>query len=284
MKSIWINALLFTAGCGADVKHSVGAHEKVLQGYEQMLEWVDTNPKTQFLLDIDHKARAEAYDKDMPEAHVLMFRNPAVEIPLVAQDPRVMMEMPMKVLAWDGDGARVSWNDSAFLSARYGLESSKSLEAMDRVLREAGTASGLPAHPVDWRPVEGDGLRIYDVNGSVDDFVARFKTKVEAVDGVVVFGTINYQAEAAQLGLTIPPATLVLFGNPKLGGPAMADAPELGLDQFCQKIAVWEDDSGVHVAHNDIAWQSARRGKGMTFARRMVRFRLNMNVKGSAEE
>ena len=38
---------------------------------------------------------------------------------------------------------------------------------------------------------------------------------------IKVFATIDQQAEALAVGLTMPPTTLIVFGNPKAGTPLM---------------------------------------------------------------
>jgi uncharacterized protein (DUF302 family) len=48
--------------------------------------------------------------------------------------------------------------------------------------------------------------------------------------GIKVFATIDQQAEAAAAGLTMPPTTLIIFGNPKAGTPLMLAQPRSGLD------------------------------------------------------
>jgi uncharacterized protein (DUF302 family) len=44
--------------------------------------------------------------------------------------------------------------------------------------------------------------------------------------GIKVFVTIDQQAEASAVGLTMPPTTLILFGNPKAGTPLMLARPQ----------------------------------------------------------
>jgi uncharacterized protein (DUF302 family) len=46
----------------------------------------------------------------------------------------------------------------------------------------------------------------------------------------------------------------LLFGGPAPGGVAMRDFPAIGLDAFCQKLLVYQDDTGqTRVIFNDIA-------------------------------
>jgi uncharacterized protein (DUF302 family) len=47
---------------------------------------------------------------------------------------------------------------------------------------------------------------------------------------IKVFVTIDQQAEALAVGLTMPPTTLIVFGNPKAGTPLMLARSRSGLD------------------------------------------------------
>lgn len=64
-----------------------------------------------------------------------------------------------------------------------------------------------------------------------------------ASHGLKVFATIDQRAEAAAVGLTMPPATLVLFGNPRAGTPLMVERPLSALD-LPLKVLVTESVPG----------------------------------------
>lgn len=67
------------------------------------------------------------------------------------------------------------------------------------------------------------------------------------------FGTVDLASRAGKFDTTIPPLRLILFDGPGLGGKAMAKAPTLGLDAFCKKLSIWEDEGvTVHVTFNDL--------------------------------
>ena len=51
-----------------------------------------------------------------------------------------------------------------------------------------------------------------------------------AEKNIKVFATIDQQAEALTVGLSMPPTTLIIFGNPKAGAPLMLANPEVGID------------------------------------------------------
>jgi uncharacterized protein (DUF302 family) len=48
--------------------------------------------------------------------------------------------------------------------------------------------------------------------------------------GIKVFATIDQQAEALSVGMSMPPTTLIVFGNPKAGTPLMLANPMSGID------------------------------------------------------
>jgi uncharacterized protein (DUF302 family) len=92
--------------------------------------------------------------------------------------------------------------------------------------------------------------------GSVADTVAAL---VELLDAkrIKVFITIDQQAEAAEVGLTLRATTLVVFGNPVAGTPVMAKAPRAGLD-LPLKILVWDDDGRTQLSYDSVDAIAAR--------------------------
>jgi uncharacterized protein (DUF302 family) len=50
--------------------------------------------------------------------------------------------------------------------------------------------------------------------------------------------------------MELPPTTVLIFGNPKLGTPLMQCAPTVAID-LPQKMLIWEDDNGnVSIGYN----------------------------------
>lgn len=78
--------------------------------------------------------------------------------------------------------------------------------------------------------------------------------------GATVFATIDHQAAAKEAGLTMPPTTVIVFGNPRLGTPLMLARPSVALD-LPSKVLVAEDAQGhVTVSLNAAAWLVGRHG------------------------
>jgi uncharacterized protein (DUF302 family) len=97
-----------------------------------------------------------------------------------------------------------------------------------------------------------DGLITKPSKYSVEETVARFEAAVRQREaaGFTVFTEIDHAAAARKFGLDMRPRTLILYGNPKVGTPAVVKAPLLAID-LPPKALVWEDDQGkVWLSYN----------------------------------
>ncbi len=59
--------------------------------------------------------------------------------------------------------------------------------------------------------------------------------------GATVFARIDHQKGAMDAGLEMQPATVVLFGNPKLGTPIMKANPRAAID-LPIKVLIWSEN------------------------------------------
>lgn len=94
---------------------------------------------------IDHAAAAREVGMELPDEVVVVFGNPRAGTPLMQADPRVGIELPLRILVWDQDGQTVvGYNDPKGLDGAYALTSQvATLEAMSSLLHAlANDASG----------------------------------------------------------------------------------------------------------------------------------------------
>ncbi|MFD3191955.1 DUF302 domain-containing protein [Sedimentitalea sp. HM32M-2] len=61
--------------------------------------------------------------------------------------------------------------------------------------------------------------------------------------GATVFARVDHAGGAAKVDMDLAPAQLLIFGNPKLGTPAMQDDPLAGL-YLPLKVLVYQDAEG----------------------------------------
>ena len=94
---------------------------------------------------------------------------------------------------------------------------------------------------------------------SFDETVSRLQTLLYE-KGIELFCLVDHSGEAQEVGLTMPPTKLLIFGNPKGGTPLMLAAPSTALD-LPLKILVAEDPDGqVLLSWYDPAWLQQRHG------------------------
>jgi uncharacterized protein (DUF302 family) len=78
--------------------------------------------------------------------------------------------------------------------------------------------------------------------------------------GLNVFAHIDHAAGAAEVGLTLRPTDLIIFGNARGGTPLMQSAQTVGVD-LPLKALVWEDAAGrTWVSYNEPSWIAHRHG------------------------
>ena len=81
----------------------------------------------------------------------------------------------------------------------------------------------------------------HDVATTADRLVAVIKKA-----GATVFARIDHQAGAMKAGMKMQPATVVLFGNPKIGTPIMKANPRAAID-LPIKVLIWSEDGKTQV-------------------------------------
>lgn len=72
--------------------------------------------------------------------------------------------------------------------------------------------------------------------------VARFEA-ILAAKSIRIFAKIDQQDAANQVGSSLRPTVLFLFGNPKGGTPVMQQNPHAAIELPLRAV-VWEDDEG----------------------------------------
>ncbi len=85
---------------------------------------------------------------------------------------------------------------------------------------------------------------------SVPQTMDRLESMVTA-KGLRVFARIDHESNAAAANMTMNPAQLLIFGNPKMGTSIMKADPAAGLD-LPLRVLVYRDDQGrVWLAYHD---------------------------------
>ena len=85
---------------------------------------------------------------------------------------------------------------------------------------------------------------------SVDMTLKRIESILQK-KGLKIFSVIDHAKGAKEVGLTMPNAKVIIFGNPKMGTLLMQDDMSMALD-LPLKIAIYSDGSGhTQMAYRD---------------------------------
>lgn len=280
--------LLLAAGCGGPEPVTDERYAESDRLVAIMVENMAASDVLEEIADIDHSRLGAEAGSIMPPAKVLIFSNPELDARLVGINPLIAVDLPLRVLAYESsDGeSRVIYNSFDYLRSRYGLGERPELQA----IFDASMADVLLG--IDRDEVMKFADDTMQPNGIVtlaspfdfEETVERVTAAIDAQDDTVWFGTVDFQARARDHGVDIEPALLLLFGGPAPGAKAMAEAPTLGLDAFCQKVLVWQDESGtVNVGFNDLLAIAERQKVSRSFALRVINHRLNSTFQEALE-
>ncbi len=94
---------------------------------------------------------------------------------------------------------------------------------------------------------------------------------VEAIEraGMTVFARIDHAANARGVGATMPPATVLIYGNAKGGTPIMVATPQAALDLPLRALVQERAEGRVVVAFHPVAELLRRAGVPQEAAARL---------------
>jgi uncharacterized protein (DUF302 family) len=71
---------------------------------------------------IDHAAAAREAGLELADEQVVLFGNPRAGTPLMQSDPRIGVELPLRILVWaDADGVLLGYRDPRELAGPYDI-------------------------------------------------------------------------------------------------------------------------------------------------------------------
>ena len=110
------------------------------------------------------------------------------------------------------------------------------------------------------RPDQVDhGLAHVASRYSVSETLGRLEALAKS-RGLTVFARINFSGDAQKVGLTMHPAQLLIFGNPKAGTPLMIVSPSIAIDLPLKALAWEAGDGKVWLSYNKPEYLMERHG------------------------
>jgi uncharacterized protein (DUF302 family) len=98
-------------------------------------------------------------------------------------------------------------------------------------------------------------LSIHPVRDVLARLLSLLRTK-----GITVFAVVDHSGEAAKAGFEMPDTKLVIFGNPRVGTPAMLAEPDSALDLPLKILIAEISDGSTRISYNSPAFLQSRYG------------------------
>jgi uncharacterized protein (DUF302 family) len=121
-------------------RSAYGYHETVVR----VIDALESRGLTLFA-QVDHAAAAREVGLELPDEQVVLFGNPRAGTPLMRSDPRIGVELPLRILIWaDATGVLLGYRDPRDLGGAYDVAAEQPiLEQMAIVLAQlADEAAG----------------------------------------------------------------------------------------------------------------------------------------------
>ncbi len=89
---------------------------------EMIKKTLDANPKIGILAEVDHTGNAKRVGLELPNTKLILFGNPNLGTPLMQSSRSIAIDLPQKILIWEGDGkVFLTYNDPKYLLKRHGI-------------------------------------------------------------------------------------------------------------------------------------------------------------------
>jgi len=272
---LFLSLLTFSCGNQSNQKNIV---DKVDVASKKLNEKIRSFKK---VVTLDHHRMAKVEGVYTPPAITTIFSNLSINTKLIEVNQLVGLDLPYKVLCYsepDTTEVSIAYTSSEFILNRHKLME-KDLEAYNLIMNKV--ISAFPEEMISETDVDGV-TKDYGIVKIQSDF--KFETTVQNLRDIVMaqgdtkwFADIDYQKEAKSFDIKLRPTSLLMFGGSAPGGKAMMTSPKIGLDAFCQKLLVYENEAGeVWIAYNDIvAFAELYYGES-TKPQQMINQRLKM--------
>ena len=99
-------------------------------------------------------------------------------------------------------------------------------------------------------PALAQDIETKPADGSVTEVMDRLEEAVNGA-GATVFARVDHTAGAESVGMEMPDAELLIFGNPKLGTPAMQENIQAGL-MLPLRVLVYDDEGQTMIAWQEV--------------------------------
>ncbi|WP_191859564.1 DUF302 domain-containing protein [Hanstruepera ponticola] len=232
--------------------------------YDALKTEINANTNLDVIAEIDHSLNASTAGMTLNNTRTIYFSNPSITAMLMENNMKLGLDLPLRISVYEnGNKSTAIFNSSAYLDNRYALNDPSNLQLLEDTQSSVVSIAGETnvrynnaiADPV-------DGITLVLSENDFDTTYDNIVQNINELTGVTIFAEIDLKANAFETGIELPPAKLIIFGNPNLGTPLMQDKPSISVD-LPQKMLVYQNSLGaVNVAYNNPYYLSDRHNLG----------------------
>ena len=228
--------------------------------YDALKTEINANNNLEVIAEINHAQNANSAGMTLDNTRTIYYSNSIITAMLMENNMKLGLDLPLRISVYENTNKRTAiFNSSAYLENRYALNDPSNLQLLEdtqsSVVSIAGETS-VQYNRVIADPV--DGITLVLSENDFDTTYDNIVQNINALTGVTIFAEIDLKANALETGIELPPAKLIIFGNPNLGTPLMQDKPSISVD-LPQKMLVYQNSLGaVNVAYNNPYYLSER--------------------------
>jgi len=226
---------------------------------------INGNPALTLIASVDHQANAANVGLELRPTQVTMFGNPNLGTPLMQINQLAGLDLPQKMLTWtDAAGqSNIAYNSAEYLNGRYGLDGEQAIiDTINNALAGlASTAAGQEITATEvTAPSINEGIRIIESANDFDTTYELLRGAIDSAAPLTIVTELDHSANAANVGLTLRPTRLIIFGNPNLGSPLMQSGQSIAIDLPQKMLVLQKENGNSYVAYNDPEYLATRHG------------------------
>ena len=209
---------------------------------------------------IAHDVAASNVDLELNPTRVYIFGNPAAGTKLMQEDQRIGLDLPLKIMAYETASKEngLGFYTASTIAERYTINNQDNRVLLRRIdstlLAITGFDLSVPSRVITSQtPAPKGKVSTLDLETTLE------KVKAAILEnGFNLVGEVAHDIAAENIGETLNPTRLLIFGNPKGGTRLMQQDQRTGID-LPLKILIYEDDNGVvRLAYNDSDFFNSR--------------------------
>lgn len=231
--------------------------------YNAIIKTLKANDHIGIFAEVNHSVNAQNAKLNLNYTRTVYFGNPALGTPVMQKNIRAGLDLPQRITVYTNENGAtvVAYNSVDYIMNRHGIANVSTSNMISKALAtiiKTSTEKDIILNPTNVFPT--DGIITLMSDNDFNTTYSKIIAALNAIEPISVFAELDHQANAQRINMTLNPAKLIIFGNPKLGTPLMSASRTIALD-LPQKMLVYENSDGaVSIIYNDPLYIAARHG------------------------